>query len=403
MYFEIFKMAFEALISSKIRSFLSILGIIIGVSTVIVVVGIGSGAKKQIEDQYKNLSATQIMVMQMMGRGAITTSKLEAGDADVIRQKVEHVSDSTAFVSGNTSVSYGKESSSFSLFGITDNFFDITNLDLATGRVLTPEDEDTRAKVAIVGSGLVDTLFGEDMDSEKVIGQTLALSGKKIEIIGVLKQNGGSAMGRMSYDDALYMPYSTAQKTILGGNSQMMIVVLMENVDYVKTGMEEITSALRIEHKLKISQEDDFRMFDPGSMVGAAQESANTMSLLLISIATIVLIVSGVGIMNVMFVTVAERTKEIGIAKAIGAKQENILSQFLFESIILSIGGGLIGVLVGQIIIPILNRFEGWYVVPSFMGVILSFTFSAFVGLFFGFYPAFKASRLDPVDALRSE
>jgi putative ABC transport system permease protein len=127
------------------------------------------------------------------------------------------------------------------------------------------------------------------------------------------------------------------------------------------------------------------------------------MSLLLISIATIVLIVSGVGIMNVMFVTVAERTKEIGIAKAIGAKQEDVLSQFLFESIILSIGGGLIGVALGQIIIPILNKFDGWYVVPSFSGVILSFTFSALVGLFFGFYPAFKASRLDPVDALRSE
>ncbi len=403
MYWEIFKMAGEALISNKIRSFLSILGIVIGVSTVIVVVGIGTGSKKQIEDQYKNLSATQVMVMKTMGRGAITTSKLEVTDADIIRQQVAHVSDATAFVTGDSAVSYGKESSSFSLFGARYNFFDITNLDLLAGRLLTEEDDIGRAKVAVVGSGLVETLFGEDFDATKVVGETLTLDGKKVDIVGVLKENGGSAMGRMSYDDALYMPYTTAEKTMLGGNAQMMIVVLMDSVNYIESGMDEITTVLRAEHKLKLTQEDDFRMFDPGSMVGAAQDSANTMSLLLVSIATIVLIVSGVGIMNVMFVTVAERTKEIGIAKAIGAKQEDILSQFLLESIILSIGGGLIGVGIGQIVIPILNQFDGWYVVSSFSGVILSFTFSALVGLFFGFYPAFKASRLDPVDALRSE
>lgn len=396
-------MAGEALISNKIRSFLSILGIVIGVSTVIVVVGIGTGSKKQIEDQYKNLSATQVMVMKTMGRGAITTSKLEVTDADIIRQQVAHVSDATAFVTGDSAVSYGKESSSFSLFGARYNFFDITNLDLLAGRLLTEEDDIGRAKVAVVGSGLVETLFGEDFDATKVVGETLTLDGKKVDIVGVLKENGGSAMGRMSYDDALYMPYTTAEKTMLGGNAQMMIVVLMDSVNYIESGMDEITTVLRAEHKLKLTQEDDFRMFDPGSMVGAAQDSANTMSLLLVSIATIVLIVSGVGIMNVMFVTVAERTKEIGIAKAIGAKQEDILSQFLLESIILSIGGGLIGVGIGQIVIPILNQFDGWYVVSSFSGVILSFTFSALVGLFFGFYPAFKASRLDPVDALRSE
>jgi len=403
MYIEIFKMAWSALISSKIRSFLSILGIIIGVSTVIVVVGIGTGAKKQIEEQYKNLSATQIMVMEMKGRGAITNSKLDVDDVAVISQKVSNVSNVTAFVMGNSSVSYGKESSSFSLFGAKPNFFDITNLDLSAGVLLTEEDDESRAKVAVVGSGLVETLFGEDFDINLAVGEIISLSGTKIQIVGVLKENGGSAMGKMSYDDAIYLPYSTAEKTVLGSNAQMMIVVLMDSVDNIETGMEDITTVLRVEHKLKLSEESDFRMFDPGSMVGAAQDSANTMSLLLISVATIVLIVSGVGIMNVMFVTVAERTKEIGIAKAIGAKQEDILSQFLFESIILSIGGGVIGVVLGQIIIPILNRFDGWYVVPSIYGIVLSFTFSALVGLFFGFYPAFKASRLDPVDALRSE
>jgi putative ABC transport system permease protein len=396
-------MALEALVSNKLRSLLSILGIIIGVSTVIVVVGIGTGAKMQIEEQYKNLSATQIMVMESMGRSAITKSKLDLDDVEVIRQKVEHVGDTTAFVTGNTSVSYEKESSSFSLFGTHDNFFSITNLDLETGRFLTLEENEKRARVGVVGAGLIETLFGEDVDVEELIGKSVTLSGKKIEIVGVLNKNGGSAMGKMSYDDAIYIPYSTAEKTILGESAQITISVLMESVDYVKTGVEDITAVLRVEHKLSSTQNDDFRIFDPGSIVGAAQDSANTMSLLLIAVATIVLIVSGVGIMNVMFVTVAERTKEIGIAKAIGAKQEDVLSQFLLESIILSVGGGLVGVVVGQIAIPILNHFEGWYVLPSFFGVILSFTFSALVGLFFGIYPAFKASRLDPVDALRGE
>ncbi|MBT3538618.1 FtsX-like permease family protein [Candidatus Parcubacteria bacterium] len=400
---ETFKMALEALVSNKLRSLLSILGIIIGVSTVIVVVGIGTGAKMQIEEQYKNLSATQIMVMESMGRSAITKSKLDLDDVEVIRQKVEHVGDTTAFVTGNTSVSYEKESSSFSLFGTHDNFFSITNLDLETGRFLTLEENEKRARVGVVGAGLIETLFGEDVDVEELIGKSVTLSGKKIEIVGVLNKNGGSAMGKMSYDDAIYIPYSTAEKTILGESAQITISVLMESVDYVKTGVEDITAVLRVEHKLSSTQNDDFRIFDPGSIVGAAQDSANTMSLLLIAVATIVLIVSGVGIMNVMFVTVAERTKEIGIAKAIGAKQEDVLSQFLLESIILSVGGGLVGVVVGQIAIPILNHFEGWYVLPSFFGVILSFTFSALVGLFFGIYPAFKASRLDPVDALRGE
>ena len=396
-------MAFEALISNKLRSFLSVLGIIIGVSTVIVVVGIGTGAKIQIEEQYKNLSATQIMVMEMKGRDAITKSRLGVEDVDVIRQKVEHVNDITAFASGNSATSYGKESANFSLFGVTNNFFNISNLDLAGGRFLTTEDDEKRAKVAVVGYGLVETLFGEDVDINNVLGETLTLSGAKVEIVGVLNKNGGSAMGKLSYDDALYLPYLTAERSVLGSSAQIMLIVLMESVDHVKSGIEDITTILRDEHKLKSTQGDDFRMFDPGSIVGAAQDSANTMSFLLVSVAIIVLIVSGVGIMNVMFVTVAERTKEIGIAKAIGAKQEDVLSQFLLESIILSIGGGLVGVLVGQIVIPILNRMEGWYVVPSLSGVVLSFAFSALVGLFFGFYPAFKASRLDPVDALRSE
>ncbi len=403
MFWETLKMALEALLSKKVRTFLSILGIIIGVSTVIVVVGIGAGAKKQIADQYKNLSATTIMVQKKMGRGAITFSKLKAEDATVISSQVPNVQNITTMVAGDNTVAYESESTSLSVIGIQDTFFAITNLELNVGRNLTQEDVDEKNRVAILGATAFETLFGEDADPTSALGQSVTVGGKKVEIIGVLKENGGSAMGRMSYDNAIFVPYTTAQKSLLGNMSSLAIVIQMNDPVNVETGMENITAVLRTEHKLKDSAEDDFMIFDPGSMVEAAQTSANTMSLLLTSVATIVLIVSGVGIMNVMFVTVAERTKEIGIAKAIGAKQKDILLQFLSESVILSIGGGLIGVVIGQIIIPILNRFEDWYVVYSTGGVILAFTFSAIVGLFFGFYPALKASRLDPVDALRSE
>ncbi|MFA7244633.1 MAG: ABC transporter permease [Candidatus Magasanikbacteria bacterium] len=402
MFIEILKMAGEALFANKVRSFLSVLGIIIGVSTVIVVVGIGTGSQKKIEEQYKNLSATTIMIMKQMGREAVSSSKLEADDANLIAQNVENIKSTTVFISGNSTVAYGKESSSLNVFGNYDNFFEIGNLELNKGRLLSQEDISNKAKVAVIGSGAVTTLFGENFDTSKVVGEYINIGNKKFEIVGFLQENGGSAMGRMSYDDSVFIPYTTAE-SILGNQAMMSIVVLMDDVDNLKIGMEDITSLLRIQHKLKASQSDDFRIFDPGSIVDAAQSSASTMSLLLVSIATIVLIVSGVGIMNVMFVTVAERTKEIGIAKAIGAQKQDILLQFLSESIILSIGGGLVGVLLGQIIIPILNKFEDWYVVPSISGVVLAFTFSATVGLFFGFYPALKASRLDPVDALRSE
>ncbi|EKE07275.1 MAG: hypothetical protein ACD_18C00132G0002, partial [uncultured bacterium] len=337
-----------------------------------------------------------------MGRDAVSSSKLEAGDATLISQNVEHIKSTTVFISGNSTVAYGQESGSLNLFGIYDTFFEIGNLELETGRLLSEEDLSNKSKVVVIGSGALTTLFGEEAKATQAVGQSITVANKKMEIVGVLKENGGSAMGRMSYDDAAFTPYSTAE-SILGNQANMMIVVLMDDVDNLQTGMDDITSILRVQHKLKASQADDFRIFDPGSIVGAAQSSANTMSLLLVSIATIVLIVSGVGIMNVMFVTVAERTKEIGIAKAIGAQKQDILTQFLAESVILSIGGGMVGAILGQVIIPILNKFEGWYVVPSFSGVILAFTFSAAVGLFFGFYPALKASKLDPVDALRSE
>lgn len=392
-------MAFESLLTKKTRTILSMLGIIIGVSTVIAVFAIGQGAQQAVDEQFQGLSANSIIVMSMRGRDSTSSSKLQTSDSKVIATEAEHISDATAIIQGNVSASINSESDTFEAMGVEENYFEISSIKIEQGRLFDEEDIDNKEKVIILGSGVAETLSLEAADA---IGQILKIDGRQFEIIGVAEETGRS-MGPSSMDDTIYVPITTAEKSVLGGNAQVRIYVLADDVDNVEIATEELTTALRIEHKLKDSQEDDFRVMDAGAMVGAAQDSAELMTVLLTSVAAIVLIVSGIGIMNVMFVTVAERTKEIGIAKAIGGKREDILGQFLLESIILSMVGGLLGVILGSSIIPIFSRLNLMAVAFSWQGIIIAFSFSALVGIFFGFYPALKASRLDPVDALRSE
>lgn len=391
MNFETIKMALGALVGNKFRTLLSMLGIIIGVSTVIAVVGIGMGAQRQIEEQFKNLSVTSLMVMPNRG-----STRLSIEDVDYVLENAQFVVSGNGSVSGTASVANGGDSESVSLIGITTNFFDVSNLEIGFGSDMPIEDYLSRNKKVILGYTIAETLFE---DPALAVGEVVTLSKRKYDVVGVLKENGSSSFGT-SYDDTVYVPYDTAAKNILGRSARMRLVFLGKNVDVLPFAEAEITELLRTNHKLKDGKEDDFRVRDPGSMVASAKESTSTMSFLLTAVATIVLIVSGIGIMNVMFVTVAERTKEIGVLKAIGAKQQDILMQFLAESVILSIVGGMIGILLGQAVIPFLENYGAVY---SLSAVLLGFGFSVVVGIFFGFYPALKASRLDPVDALRSE
>jgi putative ABC transport system permease protein len=398
MNLEIIKMAFESLLAKKTRTFLSMLGIIIGVATVIAVFAVGQGAQQSVSSQFQNLSANSILIMPNRGRGFTSSSKLKTADAQLLLT-ADHIASATGAIQGNATVSYGSTDKSYSVVGVDQNFISISNLTVEQGRAIETDDIDNKTTVAVVGATVVSELF---TDGQSPIGAEITVGGKKIEVVGVLRKL-GSRIGMISVDSAIIIPSTTAEKSILGSQGQVMITTTVDNVDNTGLATSSITALLREEHKLKATQENDFQIMDAGSMVAAAQESAKTMSALLTAIAAITLLVSGIGIMNVMFVTVAERTKEIGIAKAIGGKQSDILSQFLLESVILSMVGGIIGMIIGQGAIPIISYFNIISMASSITGPIIGFSFSVLVGVFFGFYPAFQASRLDPVDALRSE
>lgn len=398
MKWEIIKMAAESLLAKKTRTLLSMLGIIIGVATVIAVFAVGRGAQESVNSQFRNLSANSILIMPNRGRGFTSSSKLKTADAQLLLS-AEHISSAAGAVMGNLGVSYGQNDKNYSIVGVDQNFIKIFNLNINSGRAISEEDIDSRSLVAVIGSTVASDLFVGDTD---FLGKEITISGKKVEVIGVLRKL-GSRVGMISVDEAIILPNTTAEKSLLGDRGQVIISAQIDNVDNTGLATSSITSLLRAEHKLKVSQEDDFRIMDAGSMVAAAQTTAKTMTTLLTAIAAITLLVSGIGIMNVMFVTVAERTKEIGIAKAIGGQRSDILSQFLLESVILSMIAGIIGVIIGQAAIPIISYFNWIAIASSWTGPIIGFSFSVIVGIFFGFYPAWQASRLDPVDALRNE
>lgn len=391
---EIFRAVFTNILVNKFRVFLTALGIIVGSLTIILVVGIGKGSQASVEEQFARLNVGTLYVMS--SPGSTSTAALTPDDLKEIQEKASSVSTATITVNGKAEASYYNTSYSSSISGVTDNFQSLNNLKTEYGEFISPEDSESRKKVAVIGSDLADILF-EDQKSEAV-GKTISIDKRRYEVIGVLSRLGDSMQG-INIDESVLVPYEVATKYVLGAQVKPRIIAVAKDVNHVQSAIDEINDILQQKYKAKSS---DFTVRDAGSKLAAAKDSAETMSILLIAVAAIVLIVGGIGIMNVLFVSIKERTKEIGILKALGAKRSDILLQFLFESIIVSASGGLVGIGLSIITMPLM-AYINMKVIPSLYGNILALVFSIATGTFFGYYPAAKASTLRPIDALSYE
>jgi len=391
------RLSWNALMANPTRSFLTTLGIIIGSLTIVIVVALGEGAKKDIEQQYSSMSVTTILInAPSTVDGA--RSKLNYDDVEPIKQ-LPSIETAIPQLSGRVQMQYGGQSSNLSVLGTTPDIQKLANLIISKGKFFTTEDNDNHTKVAVIGATVAEELFGDR--HADVIGKTIMVGKKEFEVIGLLEYKGGS-VGPTTIDDSIFTPYSSAYRYILGINGRFNMNAEAKNVNLINQAVEEISTLLRQTHGLKPGMNDDFRVRDMGTTVAAAVNSSRTMSILLASVGIIVLIVGGIGIMNIMYVTVTERTKEIGVRKAIGAQSEYILFQFLVEAFILSLVGFVIGAVLSVGVYFLLKYFQVT-VILVWWSYLLSFITTISIGIFFGWYPAKKAANLNPIDALRYE
>jgi macrolide transport system ATP-binding/permease protein len=400
---ESLTMALSSIFSNKLRSFLTMLGIIVGVGAVIAMIAIGQGAGAQITERISQLGANLLMVRSgafhrgpsRSAAGSVTSLVYE--DAQAIAEECPSVSKVDANYSRNAQVVYGNKNTNTGVNGVTPNYPDVRNFPVEQGSFVTEEDDRFMRRVAVLGKTVVENLFGE----ENPIGEYIKIKRSIFQVIGVMSEKGGS--GFRDEDDVIFVPLKTAQKRLFGVDYVSVINVQAKGEEVMDQASSEITSLLRERHRLKSDDEDDFNIMSQSDILSTVQETSNTFTMLLAGIAVVSLIVGGIGIMNIMFVSVTERTREIGIRKAIGAQRRDILSQFLIEAIIVSLSGGIIGIFLGISASNLISRFASWETVITPISVVLSFSFALVVGLFFGFYPARKASLLNPIDALRYE
>ena len=402
-----FNIAIRAIKANKMRSILTSLGIIIGVAAVIVMLSIGNGAQITIQKEMKSMGSNLIMIRsgtstsggQRMGHGSQPT--LKSSDGNAIEEKIASIKIAAPVLSDAGQIVYGNANWSTSITGTDNRYFEIKEWNLAYGRYFSETDIKNAGKVAILGTTVVKELFG-DLDP---LGRTIRVKGIPFTVIGVTESRGQSGPG-MDQDDTIYIPLSTAQKKVTGIEFPDMVkMIMLQAVDAKSTytSQEEIRALLRQRHNLGANKDDDFVIRNLTQMMEMMENSTKVLTVLLGSIASISLLVGGIGIMNIMLVSVTERTREIGIRMAIGAKSWDIRLQFLTEALVLSLIGGLIGVIIGLIGAWLISVFSSFSAVVSIFYVLLPFTVAGLVGLFFGFYPAYKASLLNPINALRYE
>jgi len=402
-----FKISFRALRVNKMRSALTMLGIVIGVMAVIAMLAVGAGAREAVAKQISSIGSNLLIVLAgatssggvRMGSG--TQSTLSTDDADAILKNCPAVAYAAPIHHGSAQLVFGHQNWATEVTGTTPSIMIVQNWTLRGGRVFTDQESKTAAKVAILGQTVVTNLFG-DMDP---VGQTIRIKDVPFKVIGALAPKGQSIMGQ-DQDDTVFIPITTAQKKLFGvrfiGMVRVIIVQTRSDRD-LDPAQEQIAQLLRQRHHIGPKQDDDFTVRNLTQMLETMQRVASIMTILLGSIASISLLVGGIGIMNIMLVSVTERTREIGIRMAVGAKTWDIRLQFIIEAVTLSLFGGAVGIAIGIGASELVTVFSGFPVIISIISIILSFGFSGLVGIFFGFYPAYKASLLNPIDALRYE
>ncbi|MFY0714067.1 ABC transporter permease [Seonamhaeicola sp. NFXS20] len=402
---NLIKIAYKAIILNKMRTLLTMLGIIIGVASVIAMLAIGEGSKESIRSTISNMGSNMITIRPgaddrgpARGSGG-NVQTLTLDDYNVINEKVDLLSNSTPVVNSSGQVINGSNNWPSTIFGVYPEYLDIKVVGLQSGSMFTDAEVKTAAKVALIGQTVVDNVFP---NGEEPVGQMIRFNNIPFKVIGVLEEKGENTFGQ-DQDDIVIAPFTTVQKRILAIDYLNQIMASAVSEDDAPEAVEIISEILREQHKLLDNEEDDFTVRSMEELISTFSSTSEMLTILLVAVAGISLLIGGIGIMNIMYVSVKERTKEIGLRMAVGGKGSDILMQFLIEAILISITGGVLGVALGLGATVFIEKFLNWPTSVALYSIIISFAVCAITGIFFGWYPARKAAALDPITALRYE
>lgn len=405
-YSNLFKIAMRAIAANKLRSFLTMLGIIIGVASVIAMMAIGQGSKKSIQANISEMGSNMIMIRPGQDKGpggaqqdASDMQTLKLKDYEALKEQAKYLSAISPSVNSSGQFINGNNNTPSTIYGISPDYMQIRQQKVKDGEMFTDEEVRSSAKVCVIGKTVADNLF---TNGEDPVGKVIRFNKIPFRVVGVLESKGYNSFG-MDQDDVVLAPYTTVMKRILSVTYLQGINASAVTENMTDLAIEDITSILRENHKLKASDDDNFTIRSQQEMAEMMNSTSDTMTVLLLVVACISLVVGGIGIMNIMYVSVTERTKEIGLRMSVGARGIDILNQFLIESVLLSVTGGLIGVIVGIGAAVGINVFAHWPIQIQPWSVLLSFAVCSATGIFFGWYPAKKAASLDPIEAIRYE